>query len=148
MWDPIVFICFVLFLIKWKWMKNPICVFEGFCTGNILDNIQMDRWADSSYTVITTMHTLLWNKDVHFPLVAHPQQAVCSNRKGPTVSLAVWYGSWSWESCGFTIHHLDSFIWFFTKQVYNREIQMCNWSDTDFYKNTEKQTIYSIYGYH
>lgn len=70
-------------------MKNPICVFEGFCTGNILDNIQMDRWADSSYTVIATMHTLLWNKDVHFPLVAHPQQAVCSNRKGPTVSLAV-----------------------------------------------------------
>lgn len=32
---------------------------------------------------MTTMHTMLWNNEVHFLLVAHAHQTVWSNRKGP-----------------------------------------------------------------
>lgn len=88
---------------------------------------QHKKWTDGRltlppYKVMTTMHTVLWNKDVHFSLVAYLLQAGWWNRKGPTVSLAAWYWSCSWLSCGFTVHCSDCFVYILKKYL---QIRRC-----------------------
>lgn len=100
---------------------------------------------------MTTMHTMLQNKDVHFSLVAYPRQAGWWNRKGPTVSLAAWYGSCSWMSCGFTVHCLDCFVYILTNISKSTGAQQENpngwlqWHRHRFNKNVKRQVTYGMY---